>query len=166
MTGWEVVAIILVVIAVLLVLAESVVPSGGLIALAAVTSGVAGIVVAFVKAKNPALGIGLLAGGVIAAPLVFIFGVSRLPRTRFGRKMVLKEGLTAGVARNPEEPEYAALLGRPGRAVSLLRPAGVVEIDGRRYDAQSEGTWIPEGAKIKVVKVEAHVIVVRPMEDV
>ena len=163
---WGLVAIILVAIAVLLVLAESVIPSGGLISLMAVTSGVGGIVIAFVKAKNPALAFGLIAGGVILAPLAFIFGVSRLPRTRIGKKMVLKEGLTAGVGLNPEEPEYATLLGRPGRAVSILRPAGLVEIDRRRYDAQSEGTWIPEGAKIKVVKVEAHVIVVRPVEDV
>ena len=47
------------------------------------------------------------------------------------------------------------LIGTNGVAITDLRPAGKVEIDGKRYDATSTGDYIPTGTNIKVVKYEA-----------
>ena len=42
-----------------------------------------------------------------------------------------------------------------------MRLSGTIEIEGKRYDAVSEGSFIYAGETIKVTKVEGYKIVVR-----
>jgi len=52
------------------------------------------------------------------------------------------------------------LVGKTGIAISTLRPAGIAEIDGKRIDVTTDGTFIQKGEAIKVVKAEGiHIIV-------
>ncbi|MDQ0197248.1 NfeD family protein [Neobacillus ginsengisoli] len=53
------------------------------------------------------------------------------------------------------------LLGKEGVALTILRPAGTVIINSERIDAVSEGGFIDQNAKVKVIKVEGARIVVR-----
>jgi len=53
------------------------------------------------------------------------------------------------------------LLGKTGRCLTGLRPAGTVEIDGERIDAISEGDFIIPGVEVEVVLVEGIRVVVR-----
>ncbi len=46
-------------------------------------------------------------------------------------------------------------IGKTGTAITILRPAGKVEIDGEMFDALSEVGYIDKGEKIKVVRDEA-----------
>ena len=54
--------------------------------------------------------------------------------------------------------------GQTGRTLTALRPAGVVEVAGERVDAVSEGSWIPAGVAVRVIRVEGRKVVVRPLE--
>lgn len=54
----------------------------------------------------------------------------------------------------------AAMVGRTGKAVTDLRPAGKVDIDGTIYDATSTRDFIPAGSTVKVVRYEAAQIYV------
>ena len=54
---------------------------------------------------------------------------------------------------------------KEGIALTPLRPAGVVEIEGERLDVVSEGSFITPGAKIKVVHVDGMRVVVRAVEQ-
>lgn len=54
--------------------------------------------------------------------------------------------------------------GRFGRTVTPMRPAGAVEIDGRRVDAVSEGPMIEAGVGVKCVAVRFGTLVVRPAD--
>src|SRR5690606_17678313 len=51
------------------------------------------------------------------------------------------------------------LVGRTGRAVTPLRPAGTAEIDGRRWDVVTEGSFVEAGRPVRVVAVEGLRIV-------
>ena len=53
------------------------------------------------------------------------------------------------------------LLDKEGIALTILRPAGTVIINSERIDAVSEGGFIDQNAKVKVIKVEGARIVVR-----
>lgn len=53
-----------------------------------------------------------------------------------------------------------ALLGRKGEALTVLRPAGTVLVDGQRLDVISLGEYIPKGAYVRIVKVEGSKIFV------
>lgn len=52
-------------------------------------------------------------------------------------------------------------LGKEGVTISGLRPSGIIDIDGKRLDALSDGSFIPKEAHIKVVRVEGSKIIVR-----
>jgi membrane-bound serine protease (ClpP class) len=49
--------------------------------------------------------------------------------------------------------------------LKILRPAGVIDIDGAHLDVVSEGQFITAGNKVKVVSVSGNRIVVRPLAD-
>jgi membrane-bound serine protease (ClpP class) len=57
-----------------------------------------------------------------------------------------------------EKPE---LLGCTGFAITSLRPAGTAEINGKRVDVVSEGTYIEKGQEIRVIGIEGMRVVVR-----
>jgi len=87
-----------------------------------------------------------------------------LPRTRRFQELVLGTGLsrTQGYTAAATEVQLA---GKRGRAVTPLRPAGVVEIEGRRYDVVSSGQFVPAGTPVEVVRVQGSRIEVRPLSD-
>jgi membrane-bound serine protease (ClpP class) len=87
-----------------------------------------------------------------------------LPRTPFGRKLVLETGMTAeqGYVSAPEDE--VNLLGLSGVAVSPLHPSGLASIEGRRIDVVSEGEYIDAGEPIVVIRVDGNRVVVRKGE--
>ena len=67
----------------------------------------------------------------------------------------------------PDTEEYRGLgelIGRRGTAKTKMLPSGTVLIDGRSYDAFSEGMPIEPNQTIQVVDVRTNRIVVRPAE--
>jgi membrane-bound serine protease (ClpP class) len=54
-----------------------------------------------------------------------------------------------------------SLVGREGITVSPLSPAGIVEIEGRRIQAQSQGLYIEKGVKVLVAKIQGSTCIVR-----
>jgi membrane-bound serine protease (ClpP class) len=90
-----------------------------------------------------------------------------LPRMPIGRRLVLETELTAeeGFAAAPETDR--AWLGKHGKTVSPLRPAGIADIEGERVDVVSDGDVIDAGDPITVVRVDGNRIVVRrlPRKD-
>ena len=87
-----------------------------------------------------------------------------LPRTPFGRKLVLDTGMAAdqGYVSAPEDE--VKLLGLSGVAVSPLHPSGLALIEGRRIDVISEGEYIDSGEPIVVFRVDGNRVVVRKRE--
>jgi membrane-bound serine protease (ClpP class) len=64
----------------------------------------------------------------------------------------------------PVHIELEQLRGRFGRAISALRPAGVVEFDGRRVDTLTEGMMVEPGQWVRCIDVKAGKVIVRPVE--
>jgi len=83
-----------------------------------------------------------------------------LPRTAVGRKLLLSEKVEFGPLERAAEQERQSLIGRTGTAETPLRPAGRGEIDGRRWDVVSDGSYIEAGESFRVVRVEGPRIVV------
>ena len=61
--------------------------------------------------------------------------------------------------------DYQMYLDRIGIALTLLRPAGTIDIDGVHLDVVSEGKYIAAGTMVKVVRVNGQSIIVRPVND-
>lgn len=88
-----------------------------------------------------------------------------LDRIARWRHIILKTDMGGEAYAPVAVAERRKLLGKVGTTTTVFRPAGTVEIDGEPYDAVSEGAYIQEGARVRVVKVEGTRIVVRPLKD-
>ncbi|MEA4960342.1 NfeD family protein [Lutispora sp.] len=58
-----------------------------------------------------------------------------------------------------------SFIGKTGVAETPLRPSGVVTIDGKRTNAQSQGEFIDKGAKVIVSEVDSMKIIVKKSEE-
>ena len=79
-------------------------------------------------------------------------------------KMILKDQLTTGqgyVSATPQEE----LVGKTGKTMTDLRPAGTAWIEGRPVDVVAEGVFLKKGAMVKVIAVEGMRVVVRQVEE-
>ncbi len=60
--------------------------------------------------------------------------------------------------------EGEPLLGKVGRSLTDLRPAGVIELEGRRLDVITSGDYIARGAQVKVIEIKGNRVVVERLE--
>lgn len=151
--------------ALVLVVVDIFLPTAGVLFTMACILSLAGIICLF-RYDEVWGGIGLLVV-IVLAPITIIFGLKVWPHTFFGRK-IINPPSEEEIARlhkdaQAERDRLAALVGKEGRVLTDLRPIGVVEIDGKRYDALSETEFAPAGTRVRVSVAEATQVRVRPM---
>lgn len=128
---------------------ELVVP-GGILGLLGVVSVLAAWTLAFVDYGIQGGLIAVLAGFLVIG-LVLLTELKLLPRTAVGKRLFL-EGAIAGTSQRPVGE--ADLAGKEGTAMTTLSPTGVVEVDGRRYEAFSMSGMVERGTRLQVVDVD------------
>lgn len=154
--------IALVMLALLLVVAEVFIPSGGIISLVATAVAIAGVVCLFkVDWKWGIAGTGTL---VVLGPIVALFALQIMPSTRVGRRIMFGEGEEERPVLPPDtHTEFDALVGMEGVVLTDLRPIGVIRVKDQRLDALAEVSYVKAGQMVKIVSVEGTTIKVRPV---
>lgn len=66
------------------------------------------------------------------------------------KSIFLNENLQADLFDKKELQEF--LIGKTGHVINPLRPSGIVEIEGKKYDAVSDADYIESGNQIKVTE--------------
>lgn len=149
----------------LLALELLVIPGFGVAGLLGIAALVAGLVLGMTGEGNTAQLLTLVAARMVFSLLVAI-GLSLL-MLRFishlpgGRRLILDTRLDAGHGYASPPPEDSQWLGRRGTAHSMLRPAGIADIEGERVDVVSDGELIEPGTPLVVTRVDGNRIVVR-----
>lgn len=102
------------------------------------------------------------AGFTVLIGLVLSFGLIIWLSDKIGSKgMLRKMALQADLEKAVSSPSLIDLIGREGRAATVLRPSGKVLVDGEMYDGVSESGFIERGKSVRVVRFEnAQVYVV------
>jgi membrane-bound serine protease (ClpP class) len=156
-------AIILLVAGILLAFLETILPSGGLLGFLAAASLIGAVVIGFMHGE-PAGWLILLAI-FICVPVLITLGLKVLPKTPFGRRMILAEPHEkldpSGGKIEISDENFSTLKGKTGVTVTELRPSGIAEINGKRYSVVSEGEMIDSSVEIIVKEVEGNSIIVR-----
>ena len=154
-------AYILIVVGLLLMVAEMFIPSGGILFVLSIGAIAVGVGLTFIYGQT-SYGIPTLIGVFIVLPIVVSFGLHYWPRTPMGRRM-FQTGPEADdtVASMPVNLELEQLRGQVGRAVSPLRPAGLVDFGGRRIDVMTEGMLVEADEWVRCIDVRAGKVVVR-----
>jgi membrane-bound ClpP family serine protease len=155
--------LICLIVGLVLLISEIFVPSGGVLGILA--AGLLGLSLWLSFAHSTALGAKFLGALAVLVPVVAVVGVQLWPHTPVGRRMIL---------RPPTEDDYEPavpgaaggtrlehVVGQFGRSVTTLRPSGVVEVAGRRFDALSEDGMIGPGEAVRAIEARGNQLVVR-----
>ncbi len=107
-------------------------------------------------------GLTLLTGSLFGSTFGCVFLIKVLGLSPTFRKIAVLE------PPKPEERPTGPLpsplgveVGSVGTVKSNLRPAGIAEIDGKRVDVVSEGSFVPRDTLIEVIEVDGDRVVVR-----
>ena len=156
------IAYLLIALGLALLVAELFVPSAGLLFLASCLCIIAGVAMTFAYGDT-STGMVTLLSVFVAVPALGALLLYYWPRTPIGKRLILPDQ-EATVAALPANLELENLRGRFGRALSDLRPSGVVDFDGRRVDTITEGMMVAAGSWVRCVDVKAGRVVVRPVD--
>lgn len=160
--GWNVLALMCLIIGLGLMVGEMFTPGLGLMG----GFGLAALIAAIVLSANSLLD-ALFTLAIILAVLL-IAGVVIYRSFDKGRiaksSIVLKESISS--ASTPlNDSQMQQLIGCRGVTVTALRPSGNAEIGSKRYDVVTGGEFIPKDTAIIVENVEGLRILVKKAED-
>lgn len=154
-------SIVLLLIGLGIIVLEVLFPSFGLFTIVSGACVVGSVFAAFQHGTTAGLAMAVCA--VVLVPVSIMTGFRLLRTTSLGNRLLL------GAPDTPADVEAIyennnRLVGMRGVAVTPLRPAGTVEIDGERIPVVSEGDLVDTGATVEVIEVEGNRIAVRPFE--
>jgi len=145
---------------------------------------IAGIVLMAIEASIPGFGAAGI-GGIISLSLGIVFSASDIvsglilllivvialiaaiwlllkyaPRNKLFNRIVLRTEMKSELGYSGSTVDRG-LLGKEGIALTVLRPSGIADIEGRRVDVTTEGGYIQNGKHVRVIKVESNRVVVK-----
>jgi membrane-bound serine protease (ClpP class) len=141
----------------ILLVIEAIIPGFGL-------PGISGIILVL---AGTVLAMGTVTSALLSLSIaIIITAIITIVLIKFGHKNQKLASIILNTSQKDNEGYLSATtqeeyLDKKGISISELRPSGVIEIDGRRVDALSEGVFIPKGSEIKVIRVEGSKIIVR-----
>lgn len=114
----------------------------------------------FVPLGDIVVAIFVTLGGISGGGLLLFFGGARLTQTKAFRRMALTDTQEKGqgyTSNFTEEP----MMGKTGKAFTVLRPSGKVLIEGKLYDAFTRGEYIEKEDLVEVISVEGSTLRVK-----
>ena len=152
--------IILQLVGVVVIIAEIILPSGGILSIVAL--GVFGYSLFIVFNEiSMIIGFSFVAADLILIPVLVIVGLKLLARSPVTLRKTLsrKEGVSS------QASELESYVGTQGNAVTDLRPAGIAVINGKRVDVVTRGEYLEKNSAIIVTTVTGNQIIVRKKDN-
>jgi len=151
---------------------EIFVPSGGLLALMGAIAVIGSLIAFFVHDLNT----GLIAFGtyVVFGPVLAWIAFRIWAASPLAKRMILggiveedvDEAMQASRAKQEARlAELETFIGKQGVTITVLRPVGVVRIDGKRVDALAESGSIEADKRIEVITVYDNQVKVREVQE-
>ncbi len=148
--------ILLQLLGIVVIIAEFILPSAGLLTIAALSLFGYSLFLVFTTISINA-GFIFLVVDLIMVPLFIWIGIKILAASPATLKTSLKSEEGATVL----QPGYEQLLGLEGKSTTDLRPSGTASINGKRYDVVSNGEYIIKGTNIIVTAINGNRVVVK-----
>src|SRR5512133_404123 len=152
--------IVLQLVGVIVIIAEFVVPSAGILTVLSLAVFGFSLFLVFSSVSINA-GLLFLMFDLILIPIVVFFGM----RLMGASPATLKATLSSKDGAVSQPPEWQALLNLQGDTLTDLHPTGTVLINGKRYDVVSRGEYITKGCRVVVAHVDSNRIVVKKVSD-
>lgn len=151
--------IILQLAGVAVVIAEIIIPSGGILSI--IAAGLFGYSLYMVfTAVSTFAGMVFVVADLIMIPAALIVGIKLLAKS----PVTLRTELSREGGYSSQSEALEALKGAAGTTITDLRPAGAARINGQRVDVVSRGEYIVRGTPVVVTAVEGNRVVVKQTE--
>jgi len=163
MDWWLLFGVFLYFVTAALIIAEVFVPSGGIISICAMVSLIGGLAIFFRHSMT--MGWVGLAIAIVMIPAVVIFAYKLFPKTRFGKSVTLSPPKRDRGDAIPDTDKLQEMSGRVGVVITPLRPVGMCDFEGQRFECVAEGGYVDKDKPVKVIKVEGTQLTVRVIDD-
>jgi membrane-bound ClpP family serine protease len=152
--------LILQLVGVVVVIAEVILPSGGILSIVALGAFGYSLFVVFSEISKT-IGFVFVAVDLVLIPVLVIVGLKLLTKSPVTlRKTLSRE---KGVSSQPSNLD--SYIDMQGTAVTDLRPAGKAIINGKRVDVVTRGEYFEKDATIIVTAVTGNQIIVRKKDN-
>ena len=148
--------IILQLIGIVIIMAEILIPSGGILALLATALFGYSLYSVFTSI-SASMGYGFVLADLIIIPVIVIFGFKTLAKS----SVTLKKRLSSEQGVNVQEEILRQYIGMEGVAITDLRPSGIAMIAKERLDVGTDGQYLAKDSSLMVVAVTGNQIIVK-----
>lgn len=152
--------VILQVVGVGIIIAEIVIPSGGILSIMAALVFGYSLYTVF-TGFSPGVGMAFVMADMVIIPVLVYVGLRLLAQSPVTLRTTLsrEEGIVS------QSPGLEAYVGKTGVSKSDLRPSGIAIIDEKRVDVVTRGEYIPKETPIVVHAVTGNQIIVREKQE-
>lgn len=152
--------IILQLVGVVVIIAEIILPSGGILSIVALSVFGYSLYIAFSEISKT-VGFAFVAADLVLIPVLVIVGLKLLARS----PVTLRKTLSREEGVSSQSSELESYVGTQGNAVTDLRPAGIAVINGKRVDVVTRGEYLEKDSAIIVTAVTGNQIIVRKKDE-
>jgi membrane-bound serine protease (ClpP class) len=151
-------AVLLIVAAVALLSVEAFIPNFGVCGILGIASFIGSIIITVLYAP---FGVFFVIGEFIIFGALLYLAYKRIFKKRFQNEVVLKDSLQF----SSPDIDSNELLGKEGVAQTPLKPTGYVDFNGAVIEAISDGPYIKERSRVKVIGKISNRPAVRLLKD-
>ncbi len=151
--------LILQILGVIIIIAEFLLPSAGLLTVAACCVFGYSLFIVF-KHISAQAGFIFLVVDLIMIPILVIIGIKMIAQS----PAALNKSLSKGDGVTSQDSILQSLIGKTGIVTSDLRPAGKALFEDKRFDVVSAGDYIAKNTPVIVMSVDGNRIVVKQTE--
>lgn len=154
--------VLLVLAALVLLLFEFITPTFGLLGGLALAVLVGAVWLTFTLSSTA--GVVMIVAFVVGIPAYVLLLARVLPRLPVGKRLFLRTKAKATGEGSPRVDDFQAMVGKIGTTETMLRPIGMVRVDGQRISATTEGGAIEKDQKVKIISAGIGNVVVRKID--
>lgn len=103
------------------------------------------------------LGHYILAGAIVLSFITFYFSF----RGRTWKRLTLDSRIEGKVSSYQQDKVHQ---GDTGKTITRLNPMGKILVNGEIFEAKSNGQYVEENKKIKIIKMSNYSVIVEPIE--
>ncbi len=152
--------IILQLVGVVVIIAEIILPSGGILSIVALSVFGYSLFIVF-NEISMTIGFSFVAADLILIPVLVIVGLKLLARS----PVTLRKTLSRKGGVSSQSSELGSYVGTQGNAVTDLRPAGIAVINSKKVDVVTRGEYLEKDSAIIVTAVTGNQIIVRKKDE-
>ncbi len=151
-----IIPIVLQFVGVAIIMAEVLIPSGGLLAILAIVLFGYSLFSVFTGISTQ-MGVGFVLADLVIIPVTVYFAFKALAKS----PVTLRKRLSSELGVSVQDKDLEQHIGKEGIAVTDLRPSGMAMIANERIDVVTEGNYLAKDSPLIVVTVTGNQIIVK-----